>query len=166
MIIGLVAVILLAAGGYFIFTRMSPRQAPATTVEKTVMTDKENGVMLEDIMMQMDYAYMGGLEDVSGGNATGIAYTNYDSNGYIVYATFENLPALEPNFFYEGWVVRKNPQDILSTGALDMVEGVYINTFTSSNDLTDHDFYVLTLEPDDGDPAPADHILEGTLLPN
>lgn len=38
-----------------------------------------------------------------------------------------------------------------------------MNTYSSGEDLTDHNFYVLTIEPDDGNPAPADHIVEGTL---
>ncbi len=51
----------------------------------------------------------------------------------------------------------------MSTGPAEILEYTYINIFTSSTDYSDHDFYVLTLEPDDGNTAPDEHILEGTL---
>ena len=78
--------------------------------------------------------------------------------------TFENLPNPVGTDFYEGWIVRKGLRfDVISSGRVEKVGGVYTNTYSSGQDLTDHDFYVLTIEPDDGDPAPAGHILEGTL---
>jgi len=39
-----------------------------------------------------------------------------------------------------------------------------MNNFTSDIDYSSYDFYVLTLEPNDGDPAPADHIVEGAVM--
>lgn len=103
------------------------------------------------------------LEDVSGGNATGYAGAYFAEGEYHVFAQFENLPHPEEGYFYEGWVVRKSPLSVLSTGEAVRSLGDYHNTFRSAQDLTDHDFYVLTLEPDDGDPEPAEHILEGTM---
>ncbi len=102
------------------------------------------------------------LLDVSGGTATGTAGAYYD-DGYVLIASFENLPPLEEGYFYEGWVVRHEPLSVLSTGEAPLQDGTFVNEFTSEDDLMDHTFYVLTLEPDDGDPAPAAHILEGTL---
>ena len=69
------------------------------------------------------------------------------------------MPEPEPGFFYEGWVVRAEPFNFISTGVASLDE----NVFEADQDLTDHDLYVLTIEPDDGDPAPAAHILEGTM---
>ena len=99
------------------------------------------------------------LVDVSGGNATGVASAAFDEE-YLLIAEFEGLPHPEEGYFYEGWVVRQSPLSVLSTGKAERSLGDYENAFKSDEDLTDHDFYVLTLEPDDGDPAPAKHILE------
>jgi hypothetical protein len=60
-------------------------------------------------------------------------------------------------------VVQKEPFKFISTGKIEQTQGMQVNTFSSSTDYSNYDLYVLTLEPDDGDPAPADHILEGTL---
>lgn len=103
------------------------------------------------------------------GNATGEVSVTLmgEQYKYFLAGSFKNLPVLSPDFFYEGWVVRTgNNPEAISTGKVFAVDNntTYINEFGTDVDLTDHDLYVLTLEPDDGDPAPAAHILEGTLL--
>lgn len=124
---------------------------------------------------EIDYQYNGELDDVTdgktirgvntGGNSFGIAQAAYLDSQYHLLATFENLPDPQGTDFYEGWVVRTGSRfNVISSGKLDKVGGAYQNVFTSAEDLTDHAFYVLTLEPDDGDPAPADHIVEGTMI--
>lgn len=141
--------------------------------DKMMMADsmsEDAGMMKMDsdkmmMMKDKDYHYSGDLADVSGGTATGTAMADYSADeGYMLYATFDGLPALEEGFFYEGWVVRRGDDfSVISSSALEMVDGVYTNSYASETDLTDHTFYVLTLEPDDGDPAPAEHILEGVM---
>lgn len=118
-----------------------------------------------DTMAMEEYQLMADLTDVSGGNASGTAYASFDEvDGYKLYAEFTNLPALEDGYFYEGWVVRTGQKlDVVSTGEVEKINSKFVNNFETADDLTDHDFYILTLEPDDGDPSPADHILEGTL---
>jgi hypothetical protein len=109
--------------------------------------------------------YRASLEDVSGGNATGIAQATFLNGNYTLVAVFDGLPDPEDTDFYEGWIVRRGEdQSVVSTGVISKENGVYKNTFTFEKDLADHDFYVVTIEPDDGDPAPADHILEGVLV--
>jgi len=108
--------------------------------------------------------FSGALEDVTGGEALGVATAVYKNNKYTLEVAFSNLPEPNGTDFYEGWIVRKGIGfDVISTGPLMIENGIYVNIFTSPENLTDHAFYVLTLEPDDGDPAPAEHILEGTL---
>lgn len=143
----------------------------ATTEE--MMKDKvtEDAMMMEmdeemekSMMMEEKFDYQGTLEDVTGGNSSGTAMAKYADGSYKLVATFENLPEPKEDYFYEGWVVRKGANmSVISTGALEKVDGEYINTYMSEQDLTDHTFYVLTIEPDDGDPAPADHVVEGTM---
>jgi len=62
------------------------------------------------------------------------------------------------------WLISNVVNDVISTGKVDLVESKYTNIYNSNQDLTDHDLYILTIEPDDGDPAPADHIAEGILV--
>lgn len=133
-------------------------------VEDAMMKETDDAMMME--MKDMEYAYAGELADVSESGASGTAMANYDAaGGYMLYVTFENLPALEDGFFYEGWVVRRGEDfSVISTGELELTPEGYVNTYASGTDLTDHTFYVLTLEPDDGDPAPADHVVEGEMM--
>ncbi len=130
-------------------------------------TEDNNAVEMTEAMEEqageMVYEYVGTLFDVTGGISSGIAQATYDAGQYMLLATFEDLDDPEGSDFYEGWIVRNSPLDVISTGVVEKKDGVYTNTYSSTQDLTDHDFYVLTLEPDDGDPAPADHVLEGTL---
>ena len=118
------------------------------------------------VVKDVSYDYFGDLVDVSGGEASGTARAYFNGQEYILVADFNNLPDPESGYFYEGWVVRKQPLSVISTGSAKSrkLESTYQNTFISNQDLTDHDFYVLTIEPDDGDPAPAAHILEGTMI--
>jgi len=153
-------------------------QAIAMMMQKTSlsadeMMKKVDGEMMTK-MMQMVYQYEGVLSDVTAGEdirgvntkgeSSGLAKANYKDGQYNLLATFENLPDPVGSDFYEGWIVRKGLNfDVISSGALEKIDGVYTNTYVSGQDLTDHSFYVLTLEPDDGNPAPADHILEGVM---
>jgi hypothetical protein len=117
----------------------------------TEMNNDSSPVLLEAV-----------LSDVSGGNSTGKAFVSNEDDQYNLYVEFQNLPEPDGSDFYEGWVVRKSPLSVISTGVVKTnSEGVDVNQFTDIRDLTDHGTYVLTLEPDDGDPAPALHILEG-----
>lgn len=140
---------------------------------KEVVIEKENvgNKISEDIVeekiieaeSEMTFSYQGKLEDVSGGSASGTSQANFSEGKYDLLAEFKNLPDPEGTDFYEGWVVRKDPFAFISTGKAREENGTYSNIFSSDQDYTEYDFYVLTIEPDDGDPAPAGHILEGTM---
>ena len=101
----------------------------------------------------------------TGGEASGeaIAGLDDDAGAYSLAASFQGLPEPTGTDFYEGWVVRQSPLDVVSTGRVEKNGEQFFNVFSSSEDLLDHTLYILTIEPDDGDPAPADHILEGTM---
>ena len=144
----------------------------AEQTRDAMMKNVDDTMMKE--MMTMVYQYSGQLADVTegktirgtstDGESSGIAKANFKDSVYSLLVTFENLPDPQGTDFYEGWVVRKGSQfSVISTGEVEKVDEVYTDTYLSGEDLTDHNFYVLTLEPDDGDPAPADHILEGTM---
>jgi hypothetical protein len=133
---------------------------------------KEDSVMKEGILNReiadevemMKYQFSGNLGDVSGGDSIGVAKAIFTDGSYNMVATFDDLPDPEGTDFYEGWVVRKGSDfSVISTGKAEVTNGQYVNQYSSDEDLTDHLFYVLTIEPDDGNPEPAGHILEGTM---
>jgi len=141
-------------------------------IEDAMMKKVDDTMMKE--MMTMTYQYSGQLADVTegktirgintGGNSSGLSKASFKDGSYSLLVTFNNLPDPEGTDFYEGWVVRKGQQfSVISTGKVEKIDGIYTNTYLSGENLTDHDFYVLTIEPDDDDPAPADHIVEGTM---
>lgn len=123
------------------------------TVEKTWLAN------FADITFRNNAA----LADVTGGSASGRAGNGMIDGAFHVYATFESLPALEQGFSYEGWLVRTEPLSVISTGTLVEYNGGLVNAYLSRTNLTDHTTYVLTKEPNDGDAAPAQYILEGTF---
>ncbi|MBT3816909.1 MAG: hypothetical protein HOE80_03425 [Candidatus Magasanikbacteria bacterium] len=136
------------------------------------MDVKETEINIEKVV----YDWEGDLEDVTKGKtilgvntegtSSGFAQAVFN-NTYTLQAVFEGLPDPEGTDFYEGWIVRREGSfNVISTGKASKIDGVYKNVYESEKDLSDHTFYVLTIEPDDGDPAPAEHILEGVLMRN
>lgn len=95
--------------------------------------------------------------------AGGNAYVNYIDGEFNLKAELSELGDPVGDDFYEGWLVRQSPFDFISTGVLEKQGDVYVDEFSSSIDYSAYDFYVLTLEPNDGNPAPADHIVEGNV---
>lgn len=125
-------------------------------------------------MMDTEFEYVAELKDVTGGekilgistqgSATGTAQALIVRGKYRMLAMFEGLPDPQGTDFYEGWIVRRGENfDVLSTGKAEKVDGGYVNGYSSGKDLINYSFYVLTLEPDDGNPRPAVHILEGPM---
>lgn len=109
------------------------------------------------------FDYYGKLSDVSGGSSTGEAGFSFNASQFTMKAEIANLPNPEGDSFYEGWIVNPETKDFISTGKLSLVDSTWINSFQSEKDYTSFSKYVLTLEPNDNDPAPATHILEGGL---
>ncbi len=97
------------------------------------------------------------------GDSSGMAYATFEDDKYKLNASFSNLPELPENLFYEGWIVG-GAEGIVSTGELKLVNGIFINEFIDNKNLTDSKRYVLTIEPRDGDSAPAPgHVVEGNF---
>lgn len=159
-----------------------------TTEIESVKDDLQSVVVLvdgeQDTSMLLDQGMIptkeisGELKDVTDGKPVRDLVTSPNTSGqasamlfgdseYHLSVYFENLPAPQDDDFYEGWIVRRGDNfSVLSTGVLELEDaetGTYTNVFSADEDLIDHDFYVLTIEPNDGDPAPADHVLEGVM---
>jgi len=103
------------------------------------------------------------LADVSNSWAEGEAWLAVHDGRTYHRVRAQNMPALEGEMFYEGWLV-KNPAtgDFFSTGKLnfDPTTGVATLNFEREGDFSDYRFVVITSEPDDGNPAPDKHIIE------
>ncbi len=141
--------------------------------------DEAEIMSLREGPMAGEYSFneiQGILEDVTEGEirgintdglSAGIAMAGFwnEQDQYQISAEFQNLPDPVGDDFYEGWIVRRGINfSVISTGELiKETDGVWTNIYSAEEDLLDHSFYVLTLEPNDGDPAPADHILEGVM---
>lgn len=100
------------------------------------------------------------LKDVTGGSSEGDGYRTKQGSTFI-HKVAADLPPLTGSDFYEGWLVIPGTTTFISTGEMVLDRGRWVLDFESETDYTDYSLVVITVEPDDGDPAPADHILEG-----
>ncbi len=142
-------------------------------IEAKIMNDPHNDTMMDDSMIDknMTLLPLGNVTDKNplvrwiqfSGNESGWASIQLDEDGNThVYAEFQNLPNPGPDNFYEGWIVRQTGWfNFYSTGEAEFKDGKWINEYTHPWDVLDHKFYVLTIEPRDNDPAPAEHVVEG-----
>ncbi|MBI4256624.1 hypothetical protein HY626_01040 [Candidatus Uhrbacteria bacterium] len=104
------------------------------------------------------------LADVTGGEGFGIAQATFAQGTFTLIAEMGNLPEPSSEYFYEAWLVRREGElAVFSLGRAQKTQKGYTMVYLTSTDFSDHDFFVLTLELDDANPAPAEHILEGTL---
>ena len=106
------------------------------------------------------YGAMTGVEDVS---ANGVAQAHRFEDGRYLHTVNLNIEPAPDGYFYEGWII-KGPS-VISTGHLTNNFGDVRHNlrFEADEDYTGHLNVVITLEPDDGNPAPADHVAEGKL---
>jgi hypothetical protein len=166
-------VIALFIAGYFIFTEnkeMFLGEDEITTKEieqEITFSDQPQIPKTREFTFPLTDVTEGAYIDSinTDGEALGMLEVSFSSERTMLRAVFENLPTLGDDYFYEGWLVDTDePGKFISTGeALLDSRGNYINDFVSTDDLTSYDRYVLTLEPNDGDPAPASHLLEGKI---
>lgn len=163
VISAVIIVAILGIGAYFLFLQ-TPMNEPVNT--------SPSASPQHETSMMTSKTYTADLIDVTRGPILGVdtlrdsagEVTVSDSPGdYSLTATFENLPDPKNTDFYEGWLVSSNPVAVISTGRAVKENGKYVNRFASSEDVSFYTMYVLTLEPDDNDPASAYHILEGTF---
>ncbi len=104
-----------------------------------------------------------GLSDVIGGTASAEAWIVFKDGVTYHKVIAEQLPVLENDDFYEGWMVNPGPPlDFFSTGVMihDEEKGIWLLKYEIEGDKNDYSKVVITLEPNDGDPAPAKHIIE------
>ena len=86
-------------------------------------------------------------------------------DGKFQHVIVASLPSPSEGYTYEGWLIRSKPFDFFSTGRLiqhaDDLKWYLLLEF--AEDRRDYKKVVVTLEPNDNNPAPADHVLEGVF---
>ena len=133
-------------------TNESPSQDSSNTPSRTSE---------ESVRPQVDFTQKVIFENVSDQeDASGEAYVDRIERTTRVYASF-NVEDPVDDYFYEGWVICSG--EVFTTGALTKERGQYVNVFSSNTLPEECDRYVLTIEPNDGNPAPADHVLDGEV---
>jgi len=132
--------------------------------ERAVKVAQEQATEEEKIEAVFEEAPERSLDAVDGSGASGDAKLAVSEGKTYHRADAKNLPALESDDFYEGWLV-KAPGKFFSTGVLDYnpETGKGDLEFITSGDKSAYRLVVITLEPNDGDPEPAKHVLEGTF---
>lgn len=158
-----VAVIIVVVAVYFVISNDNNNINSTSTSENTQIEEQQSAETVTTV-----YELTGVLADVSESGSSGVVEASYFSDGnYELLATFDDLAPTTNGDFYEGWLVNRETQDFFSTGiVVNDPAGEQVNSYKSDIDhqADGYDFYVLTLEPDDGDPAPAEHIVEGPLV--
>ena len=101
---------------------------------------------------------------VTSNDAAGHASVMLEDGKFSLHAEFVWLTDPEWEDFYEGWLVQQSPLKFISTGELYKKDWNYHNRFDSKTNYSSYDFYVLTLEPNDNDPAPAAHVFEWKVI--
>jgi hypothetical protein len=109
------------------------------------------------------FAY-GAMTEVGDYRANGVTQAHQFEDGYYLHTVTLNIDPAEDGYFYEGWILKGSK--FVSTGHLSNYFGDSRHSLRFTSDDTDHTGHtkvIITLEPDDGDPAPAGHVAEGQL---
>jgi hypothetical protein len=108
---------------------------------------------------------VGAMAGVEGTPANGVTDAHFFEDGTYVMGIQLNIERPSDGYFYEGWLVRENPKDTMSVGHLKSLFGDvrHFLKFKDERDLRAYTKVIVTLEVDDGNPAPARHVAEGVL---
>ena len=153
------AVILIIVGGFLFFRDRQTTSEPAS-VESEQATEEEMSSFAQELGVTLpEDVEKTTLTDVTGGEGQGVATREFEG-GLFAHSVLASLPDPEVGSFYEGWLVRPDPFDVVYTGKLRLVKGGWALDYEASEDLSDHTQVVVTLERVD-DQQPEAHVLEG-----
>lgn len=112
-----------------------------------------DGAALETVLL--------GIGDFHGSGTASSQFVD----GKFQHVIVASLPSPPEGYAYEGWLIRSKPFDFFSTGRLiqhaDDLKWYLL--LELAEDRRDYKKVVVTLEPSDANPAPADHVLEGVF---
>lgn len=147
--------------------------APSTPANPTTTPSNETTEIVPEIDVS-SYQYAAELLDVTdgeqiytintGGLASGIAYSKYDGE-YELYIELYDLPQTTGDDEYAVWIAKIDGVfTVKKIGSPEYVNDKHILTYTSTTNLIDHNFIVITIEADGNSINPGDHILNGEFL--
>lgn len=158
---GAVVCLLLGVFAYSVYLFRKPASAVAQTNAAPVVPIVSSAVVTPRLDTTSKEAV---LNDVAGGTGHGTA-TRGTKDGLYYHTVKVSLPPIDRQAFdYEGWLVRTVPFDYFSTGTMvtnSLGEFVLEWSGEKGKDYGDYTKVVITLEPKDGNPDPAQHIVEG-----
>lgn len=176
LLIGVGVVLLVIAGFFYLRSQKAPEEISPFPAEEIIvqeegavrrtgelvepMTDEEISQMREEIEGVLSIeGETTSLRDVSGRQVTGEAKRAFSEGKFYYQVNASGLMPVEKGFYYQGWLEKDG--DYLSTGRVELdIYGSGVLYYTTSVDRSDYSTAVITLEPEDGDPTPAIHILE------
>ena len=161
LVVGLL-VVLIVVGVVFLGDDAQSDDAGDVEVVDVAVGDEVITDILDNSFEQID------LADPDGRGYMGIARRGRENNLYT-HVVVADLPAINTDaYFYEGWLVRPGVLQFFSTGEMFAREdgkwGLVweVQERDQEEEVVDFTRAIITLEPRDGDPAPAaDHVLEG-----
>lgn len=149
----LLTLALIGGAGYFANTDSGSRDA------QTVVSVSDASVDALAVKSDLDQTLE--LRDAHGG-ATQARFTRKISRGHSSFSVIGELPKAEKGYTYEVWAVESDPYKFMSLGKMvERTDAKYGLVFESNEDLRDFSDIIITLEKNDGDPAPSAHVLEG-----
>lgn len=97
--------------------------------------------------------------------ANGLAKTHVFEKGVSLHTLQVNIPLPKDGTFYEGWLLNGKTGERISTGHLRSLFGDVRHNldFQDHRDLQAFTDVIITLEKDDGNPAPGIEVAAGTL---
>ena len=123
-------------------------------VEKIVIEDNE---IMQDNVLQNRFVFTSLLDS----EVQGEGYYGTKNGETRIYTSFI-LPITSAVSSYQGWLICNDTY--FTTGVLTFFDGVYENTFVSSDVPLGCEAYIVTLEPHDGDPSPSrTTVIEGRV---
>ena len=107
---------------------------------------------------------VGAMSGINTHPANGVAQAHYFEDGTYLHTMQLNIELPTDGFFYEGWLIAENKKPV-SIGHLRSIVGDVRHQleFESDQDLREYTGVLVTLESDDGNPAPAEHVAEGKM---
>jgi hypothetical protein len=103
------------------------------------------------------------LADVTGGSSYGLAYLQFSKGTFRIVASFGGLVQPTDGSYYNTWLVKRGDgMKMINLGKLISSESEMKLTYASKTDLSEYDFFVVTLQSPDTT-IPGEHLLEGVI---
>ncbi|MEK7452460.1 MAG: hypothetical protein AAB664_03905 [Patescibacteria group bacterium] len=106
----------------------------------------------------------GALADVTGGTSFGLVHTQMQTGRFTLIATLGGLPKTANGAFYQSWLVKRgSAMQLIPTGIVEAAADHFVNAYVTTTNLSDYNFYVVTLQSKSDELIPGEPILEGEI---